>query len=160
MGKPTIRSHEWLHVPNVCMWKFFESAVNKHVEEAIPPFDPNTKQESKQLKSAINKSAGRPKSVEKNATILKQIIVILTEGENIKPDRLPGNARDLHDACKRVAKEKLKKNMFSISLSTFKEWLRASGYGFGNGRTPSIEAKYWTSLCVKNIVKIDSAIFT
>ena len=53
-----------------------------------------------------------------------------------------------------------KNNIFSTSLSTFKEWLKASGYGFGNGRTPSIEAKYWTTLCVENIVKIESAIFT
>ncbi|MDV6348615.1 hypothetical protein R2083_13920 [Nitrosomonas sp. Is35] len=120
----------------------------------------NKKQEFKQLKSAINKSAGRPKSVEKNAAILKEIIKILTEGKNINPDSLPGNAGDLHDACKRIAKEKSRRNMFNTSLSTFKEWLKAAGYGFRNGRTPSIEAKYWTDLCVENIGKIDSVIFT
>ena len=160
LDKPTIRSHEWLHVRNVCMWEFFESAVNKHVEETTSPFNSNAKQEFKQSKSTISKSAGRPKSVEKNAAILKEIIVILTEGKNINHDRLPGNAGNLHDACKRIAREKSKKNMFITSLSTFKEWLKAAGYGFGNGRTPSIETKYWTDLCVENIGKIDSVIFT
>lgn len=160
LDKPTIRSHAWLHEPDVCMWGLFASVVNKHVEVTTSFFDSNTKQEFKQSKSTISKSAGRPKSVEKNAAILKEIIVILTEGKNINPDRLPGSAGDLHDACKRITREKSKKNMFITSLNTFKEWLKAAGYGFGNGRTPSIEAKYWTDLCVENIGKIDSGIFT
>ena len=108
LDKPTIRSHEWLHEPDMCMWEFFESAVNKHAEETTSHFDSDTKQEFKQSKSVANKSAGRPKSVEKNAAILKEIIVILTEGENINPDSLPGNARDLNDACKRITREKSK----------------------------------------------------
>ncbi len=160
LDKPTIRSHAWLHEPDVCMWGLFASVVNKHVEVTTSFFDSNTKQEPRQSKSTISKSAGRPKSVEKNAEILKEIIVILTEGKNINHDRLPGNAGNLHDACKRITREKSKKNMFNTSLSTFKEWLKAAGYRFGNGRTPSIEAKYWTDLCVENIGKIDSVIFT
>ncbi|SOD16558.1 hypothetical protein SAMN06297164_0632 [Nitrosomonas ureae] len=160
LDKLTIRLHEWLPVTNVCMWEFFESAVNKHVEETTSHFNSNTKQVFKQSKSTISKSAGRPKSVATNAAILKEIIVILTEGKNINHDRLPGNAGNLHDACKRITREKSKKNMFNRSLSTFKEWLKAAGYRFGNGRTPSIEANYWTDLCVKNTGKIDSGIFT
>lgn len=160
LDKPTIRSHEWLHEPDVCMWGLFASAVNKHVEETASFFDSNTKQELRKSKPTISKSAGRPKSVRKNAAILKQIILILTDGININSARLPGNARDLHDVCKRIARAKSKKNMFSTSLSTFKEWLKAAGYGFGNGRTLSIEAKYWTDLCVEKIGKIDSVIFT
>ncbi|SEQ53516.1 hypothetical protein SAMN05421510_10768 [Nitrosomonas ureae] len=130
------------------------------LEELLGYQNSNTKQVFKQSKSTISKSAGRPKSVKNNAMILNEIIKVLAEGKNIIPGRLPGSARDLHDACKRIAQAKLQKNMFNTTLNTFKEWLKAAGYGFGNGRTPSIEAKFWTDLCVKNIGKIDSGIFT
>lgn len=106
-----------------------------------------------------NKSIGRPKSIEKNARILKQIIESLTDGKMINHTKLPGSADNLLEACKRIAQAKSKKNMFSISLGAFKKWLKVTGYGFGNGRTPTNEKNYWTDLGAKNIEKIDQKVF-
>jgi len=106
-----------------------------------------------------NKSIGRPKSIEKNARVLKQIIESLTDVKKINPTELPGSADNLLEACKRIAQAKSRKNMFSISLDAFKKWLKATGYGFGNGRTPANEKNYWTNLGAKNIEKIDQKVF-
>ena len=51
LDKPTIMSHEWFPEPNVCMWEFFESAVNKHVEETNKSRDSHNEQESSQAKA-------------------------------------------------------------------------------------------------------------
>lgn len=107
-----------------------------------------------------SRKSGRPKSIKNNATILKQIIESLTEDESINPTELPGSAKNLQEACKRISQSKLGKNLFSITPETFKNWLKAAGFGFGSGRTQTKEENYWTNLCVKNIEKINPGIFT
>lgn len=51
LDKPTIKSHEWLDDPNVCMWEFFKDAVNRHVEETNKSRDSHNEQESSQAEA-------------------------------------------------------------------------------------------------------------
>lgn len=55
LDKPTIKSNEWLNAPDVCMWGFFESAVNKYVEETNKSRDSHDKQVPDQANKSIDK---------------------------------------------------------------------------------------------------------
>ena len=107
-----------------------------------------------------NGSAGRPKTKEKNAQILKKLIESMTVGIEFTPTALPGNAKNLLDACKRIERAKTSKtSTFQTTPSTFKRWLKLTGYTFKTGRTLAKETNYWTKLCVETMVKIPDDIF-
>lgn len=109
----------------------------------------------------IPPKTGRPETVKKIAGILRQIISTMTINQEIYPGNLPGSAADLLDACQRIEKEKTgNTHTFSKSKETFKTWLVAAGYRFGNGRTPNSEEFFWTKLCVETMGLIQPEIFT
>jgi hypothetical protein len=95
------------------------------------------------------------------AKILSLLIESMTKERNIDPGSLPGSVANLLDACQRIEKAKTgKERVFSTTVTTFKEWLSNTGYGFGSGRPPKKETTYWTSLCVETMGKIDAEVFT
>lgn len=105
--------------------------------------------------------AGRPKTIEKKAHVLRQVIEAMTKGANVDPADLPGSIADLFDACQRIEKSKLGKcHVFRGSLETFRSWLKASGYGFQGGRPPKEERRYWTERFLKTTPLIEAGIFT
>ena len=111
-------------------------------------------------KDAGQSAPGRPQEIKRKAEILRQIIEVMTKDKNIDPNRLPGRLADLLDVCQRI--EKImggKNNVFNTTTTAFKAWLRAAGFGFGSGRAPSVEEKYWSHLCVKTMGKIDAKVF-
>ncbi len=141
---------------NRCITKSHEAFTEYY---ALPANAPTAKVEA--AKDAVPCiSVGRPLEIPKKAEILRLIIEAIHEEEKLDPGKLPGSATDLLDACQRIAQAKAKNSVFSITVDTFKEWLKAAGYRFGSGRTPTKENKYWTRLCVKNMAKIDARIFT
>jgi hypothetical protein len=106
-------------------------------------------------------SKGRPPEVKMKAKILSLLIESMTKERNIDPGSLPGSVANLLDACQRIEKAKTgKERVFSTTVTTFKEWLSNTGYGFGSGRPPKKETTYWTSLCVETMGKIDAEVFT
>lgn len=55
LDKPTISSNERLNESDICMWDFFESAVNKYIEETNKSRDSHNKQEPDQANKSIDK---------------------------------------------------------------------------------------------------------
>lgn len=112
------------------------------------------------LSANKNVSVGRPKTTNKNAQILKNLIESMTIDIEVTPNKLAGSAKDLLDACQRIEKaQSNKRKIFQITLPTFNSWLKLTGYSFKTGRTLANERNYWTRLCVKTMGKIPNDIF-
>src|SRR5690606_22832935 len=89
------------------------------------------------------KKRGRPAKVSSIANVLNQIIETLLDGDNIKPNELPGNAEELLGVCQSIAKVREGGDTFKTGPDAFKRWLEKAGYGFKNGRMPSAEEYFW-----------------
>lgn len=109
---------------------------------------------------------GRPKTINKKANAVRQIIEAFekTAGIKFSSNDLPGSAADLLDSCQRMEKAKTNKGtVFGTSknsLDKFNTWLKAAGYGFSPGRTLDTENNYWTKLCPETMALITPEVFT
>jgi hypothetical protein len=107
---------------------------------------------------------GRPKTVNKKANVVRQIIEAVEKvaKRKFESNNLPGSAADLLNTCKRIEKAITDKTSLfgGATADTFNTWLKAAGYGFSSGRTPNAEDQYWAQLCVKTVVLITPEVFT
>lgn len=124
--------------------------------------DPDADDAVTGARAATNtRKGGRPPVINQKAEILSHLIERMTNGTQINPSELPGSASDLLDACQRMERAKTNKCfVFSTTLDAFKTWLKPTGYGFSDGRTPKAEENYWTQQCVKTMGLIELEVFT
>jgi hypothetical protein len=107
--------------------------------------------------TATGKSrGGRPRTLHKKAQV---VATLMAKFEAVGafpagPRQLPGTAANLFDTFQRIEKNVTGKNaVFSVSLSTFQDWLATAGFGFGKGRAPADEEHHWTALAPRIIGK-------
>lgn len=140
------------------------SKVAQAVEEAERKAQEEAASKNQAVSAVVTKGkGGRPKTIDKKANAVRKIIEIFEKAAGIKfkSNALPGSAVDLLDACRRIEKGKTKKcDVFGSSTDSFKDCLKAAGYGFAAGRTLDAEKKYWTLLSVETVELFTPEVFT
>ena len=142
--------------------------INVLVAESPPANDSHLMPLSKAVaagstlsRNSKKKATGRPKTVHRKAAIVGKLIAVMTVGERLTANALPGSIADLLDACARVEIAITKKttNFGGATTETFNRWLKQAGYGMKSGRTRGAEEKYWTNLLPKVMSKIPCNVF-
>lgn len=133
-----------------------KSVLHDYLEPAVTPSQPNAPENTK-----AKGKGGRPKSIEKKAAILRNLIEIMLDATVNDASALRGSAADLLDACQRIEKVHTKKSVVfgGVAPNTFNMWLRHAGYGIKAGRTPADEGRYWTNLLPKVMGKVPGDVF-
>ena len=129
--------------------------ATEDIVEFVPPQDHSAGGQQS------GRKPGRPKTRDKKGRILRHLIEVMTEGEEVDLADLPGSTTDLFDACRLVERSKAagKCRVFSGSEDAFRSWLKASGYGFQGGRPPGAERGYWTRRATKTLPLINDEVF-
>ena len=105
------------------------------IDEGLLPIASATGAQAAHVKEKAK--GGRPKTIEKKANAVRQIIELFekTAGIKFESNDLPGSAADLLEACQRIERAKTNKfKAFDTTEGAFNKWLKSAGYGFSPGR--------------------------